>query len=297
MREKVRTLFVGLNTVDLQFLVDSYPEPNSKTKARKNEICAGGPATNAAITHAFLGGSTVLFSPIGKHSLSKFLVSEIQEHDVEIIDPIKNLEGKPTFASIITEEINGERTIFSYHPQSKKKILGELEIPNLDQFSCALFDGFFIDLAIPIAKCMREKGITTVMDGGSWKPGMEELLPYIDFAICSNDFQVVTCSNQLEVAEFMKSFGVQEVVFTNGEHPIMHYSKETVQEIEVKKVEAVDTLGAGDVFHGAFCYFYAVQPSFELALKSASIVAAKSCEHFGTRTWMESFSKVELLIP
>jgi sugar/nucleoside kinase (ribokinase family) len=59
--------------------------------------------------------------------------------------------------------------------------------------------------------------------------------------------------------------------------------------ISIDKVEAIDTLGAGDIFHGAFCFYYLKENNFAEALKKASAVATESCKYHGTRDWIQAF--------
>jgi len=287
MNNKVKALFVGLNTIDLQFFVQGYPMANTKTKASKNEITAGGPATNAAIACSHLGAETHLVTPIGAHSLSRFVADDIINYGVKLIDPIENIDSKPVFASVITNELNGERTIFSYHPEHEHKlIMEELNLGKLSNFNIAMFDGFYPELSINIAKELRKNGVTTVLDGGSWKPGIEELLPLIDIAICSNDFTPPGRISKKSVVDVLNNYSIDKIAITRGEKSILAYTTNMRFELQIPKVEAKDTLGAGDFFHGAFCYYYAVNNDFELALKAASTIASKSCCYCGTREWM-----------
>lgn len=297
MTNHVKALFVGLNTVDMQFFVNGYPKANTKTKAHRNEVAAGGPATNASIACAMLGAKSTLISPVGKHSLSRFLSNDISSCNVELIDPIENIESKPVFASIITDEINGERTIFSYHPESNyEKILEELEFNKLGNYDIVMFDGFYPDLAIPIAKHMQQLGITTVLDGGSWKQGLSELLPFIDIAICSNDFKPPALTDKNDIIELVKSFGTKHIAVTRGENSILYAHNNTIEEINISKTDIVDTLGAGDFFHGAFCYYFAKNFKFETALQKASEVASLSCQYHGTRSWINHLTDDHLLL-
>jgi sugar/nucleoside kinase (ribokinase family) len=292
MKKEIKTLFVGLNTVDMQFFVDGFPKSNSKTKANGNEITAGGPATNAAIASALLGAKTTLITPIGKHSLSRFLMEDITNYNVEVIDPIEQINSEPIFASIITDEINGERTIFSYHPENNhEKLLEGINLQELDTYQIAMFDGFYPDLAIPLAKTLRKMGITTVLDGGSWKTGLSKLLPFIDIAICSNDFYLPNTKTHTEVFSELKKYGVMKIAITRGTQSILYLEGEEIQEVRVAASNVVDTLGAGDFFHGAFCYYYAIRPNFKEVLAKASEVAAFSCNYRGTRKWMKHFNE------
>ena len=88
--------------------------------------------------------------------------------------------------------------------------------------------------------------------------------------------------------EYLASQGVQYRAITHGERPIIYSVPGDRGEIAIEPVEVVDTLGAGDILHGAFCYYYAEDNNFVLALLCASRVATLSCQTFGTRFWMRS---------
>ncbi len=271
----------------MQFFVEGYPESNTKIKAHDNEIAAGGPATNAAVIASLLGANTFLITPIGKHSLTRFITDDLTQKGVRIFDPIEDLDSKPIFASIITDQINGERTIFSYFPnQEHSEILNELNITDLNQYDLALFDGFYPDLAIPLAKRCQELGIKTILDAGSWKPGMDELLDFIDIAICSNDFHPPEINDKESVFKILSSHNIAEIAITNGGDPILFKNSGKTEEISVPAIDVIDSLGAGDFFHGAFCYYYAQNNSFKEALMKASVIAGESCKYKGTRTWL-----------
>ena len=280
-----RILFVGLNTVDLQFFVNHYPESNTKTKAEHNEVMAGGPATNAAIACAYLGSRVDLYTPIGRHSLAEFILEDISRYSIRIIDPIAGSESIPVFASIITSQHNGERTVLSYHPDNKTEIKHDLNF-KLKDYSLVLFDGFHPELAIELAKQARELDIPTLLDGGSWKPGLDVLLKYTDMAICSNDFRVPGTESANGLFEFLHVRGVKKVAITRGEKSILISQNGEKSELEVPRVKVKDTLGAGDIFHGAFCHYMHEGEDFAEALRRASIIAGKSCESNGTREWM-----------
>ena len=81
---------------------------------------------------------------------------------------------------------------------------------------------------------------------------------------------------------------MKDAAITRGEYSILFSHAEAQGEIHIEKIEAIDTLGAGDFFHGAFCHYYAREDHFENSLARASKIAAQSCQSFGTRQWMES---------
>ena len=76
------------------------------------------------------------------------------------------------------------------------------------------------------------------------------------------------------------------MAITRGEKPIRYVIDDTRGEIQVKRVLVADTLGAGDIFHGAFCSYYNGKNTFLLALIKAAEIASESVKYEGTRKWM-----------
>ena len=277
-------LFLGLLTIDLHFFADHYPEENSKTKVKRFDSYIGGPATNAAITYQFLGGNAQLVTAVGQNSFRSMVYERISQYHVDTFDLKGNEKAEPIFASILTNESSGSRTIFSYNPGKANIEKGNESIKESD---IALFDGFYIDIAIAQAKECRSLGITTVLDGGSWKKGTKELLKYIDIAICSEDFIPPGVINSEDVTAYLLNSGVKKAAITRGEKSIIANEGEVNLLVEIPHVNVIDTLGAGDIFHGAFCYYYTQNNDFIDALKKASEIASMSCQFRGPRTWME----------
>ncbi len=285
-------IFLGLNTIDIQFLIEQYPEANTKTKAVDKDIHLGGPATNAAITYAFLGGEPLLLTDIGKNLFSVYIGNELAHYDVQFEDLSPEYNGLPTFASVLTSLDNGDRTIFSYHPDGKRYNTNMLNSIQLEDYQSVLLDGFHADISIALAKKARGYEIPVILDGGSWKAHTEALLPYVDMIICSDDFYPPGIKNKMEIFSFLESkFSIKKTAVSRGHQSIL-FSEDhkNIQEIPVKPVSAKDTLGAGDIFHGAFCYFFNEGMNFEDALLKASEVATFSCNYLGTKKWMEHYS-------
>jgi sugar/nucleoside kinase (ribokinase family) len=267
-----------------------YPQENTKNKASQNEIHAGGPATNAAITCAYLGSNVDLLTPIGTHTLSFFLKNDLKKAGVNLLDPLTNMQGSPVFSSIITSTENASRTVFYYNPEITIT-LGRNNYPDLELYKLVMFDGFYPEIAIPLAQKCKSAGITTILDAGSWKEHTEELLNFVSIAICSDDFHVPASIKSRDVFTFLHSRGVSSIAITRGDKAILYSCKGSTAEIPVDTINVVDTLGAGDVFHGAFCNYYFKDQNFVESLYRAAQVAGESCKTFGTRGWMSKTDK------
>ena len=125
------------------------------------------------------------------------------------------------------------------------------------------------------------------MDCGSWKDGTDELLKSVHTVICSADFAAPGCTSESALVKYFLGCGVTNVAITQGAEPVRFFADDKAGEITVPKVVAVDTMGAGDIFHGAFCYFFSIGKGFEEALQQAAEIASESCRYEGTREWME----------
>ena len=86
---------------------------------------------------------------------------------------------------------------------------------------------------------------------------------------------------------YLAKWGISRIAITHGEGVIEVLSEGVKSAIAVPKTQVIDTLGAGDIFHGAFCHFI-LQSDFSSALTEAAKIAAYSCQFFGTREWMSA---------
>lgn len=281
-----RALFVGLTTIDIQFFTEVYPEPNQKIKTEMPFLSAGGPAANAAITYSFLGGKVDFLTCIGKNDFSKIINADFLQHSVNVIDTIQNEESEPIISAIITTTSNSERTIFTHYPE-KMEIEGRYIVDDIEKYDFIFTDGFYPELSVPICRIAHQKGIPVIFDGGSWKPQLPEILPYVDIAICSNNFKPPHCKNKAEIFEYLKSMGISEMAISRGQESVLL----TTDYISVNNVNAVDSLGAGDILHGAFCYFFDEKLPFKQSVAKASQIATFSTRYKGTRSWMNYFDK------
>ncbi|MEL7531202.1 MAG: PfkB family carbohydrate kinase [Bacteroidota bacterium] len=275
-------LFLGLTTLDLQYRLPHYPAPNSKHKVAQTEISLGGPAANAAATFAHLGGQSTFCTVVGQHALTSFFADQFEAYQINAIDLSPTSPHLPTLASVLTSADNGDRTIVTNIRQSAALALEN--IPKDTQPNIILVDGFHMEAAIELARWGRQKQIPVVLDGGSWKEGMDDLLAQVDIAICSADFQV---PDGRELFRYTAERGVSAIAQSRGEAAIICERGDKRSAIAVPQVAVVDTLGAGDVLHGAFCWYYAQSGDFETALAQAAKVASESCRYFGAKTWMK----------
>ncbi|MFP4006877.1 MAG: sugar kinase [Spirulinaceae cyanobacterium] len=276
-------LFIGLSTLDIIYLVKGLPQPNEKIVALDETSAAGGPATNAAVTFSRLGGTAQLYAAMGQHPNSSLIRNDLSLQGVQITDLTPDATESPSVSSIMVTAATGDRALVCINAK-KLQATVDLSPDLLDKIDVLLIDGHQMAASREIAQHAKKRQIPIVIDGGSWKPGFETVLTYADYALCSANFYPPNCTTTEAVFDYLASLGIPNLAITQGGKPILYRTKNGAGRVEVEVVKVVDTLGAGDIFHGAFCYFI-LQQDFIAALQSASRVAAKACQVFGTRNW------------
>ncbi|MGN0765862.1 MAG: PfkB family carbohydrate kinase [Christensenellales bacterium] len=268
-------LFVGLCGLDVVFY-ENKPLPKEDLKMKVGDVrsCIGGPAANAAITFSLLGGESVVLTYIGNSAVGKVIKQQMAEYRIKVIDMCNDDDVK-NISSIYVNTKDATRTILS----------GRNPIYNLNDFSAideavkdcdfVLYDGHFShidDRLLNVAKAERKD---IVIDVGDWKETFDKILRFNPTLICSEVF----AKDGLNGIELMNRYHHQRAAITRGKKSVLYKTEDmsAMQEIPTVAVNAIDTLGAGDVFHGAYCHFaYNVGLDFPNALKEATKVAGIS---------------------
>jgi sugar/nucleoside kinase (ribokinase family) len=285
-----QSLFVGLSTIDVVYDVDEFPVANTKVAARSQSVFAGGPAANAAIACAHLGSNAALVTVVGRNAMASVIREELEKYSVQLVDLNPDFEDAPVI-SAITVNKSGHRNVVSANaariPVPAAPVDGEL----CRQASILMVDGHYMQACQAWAAAARACGTPVVFDGGSWKDGTEALLKSVHTAICSADFMPPGCRSRNQVMQFLKSCGVTNIAITNGSAPIEFLCGESSGSVPVPQVDVVDTMGAGDILHGAYCHFASMERQVGLgfvdALMQAAKIASESCRYAGTREWMK----------
>ena len=270
-------LFAGRSTFDLGYICPRFPSENGKLSATRFWAGAGGCALNAAVTARALGSAVRLLTLLGTGPFADAARAELARYDVPFEDFAPGAEVLPV-SSIVVVPGNASRTIVDQQPPQSLSCTVDAEAL-LAGATMVLTDGWLPDLAVPLCRAARDRGIPVILDGGSWKPWLGDLMPHVDYALVSERFRPATLPQ-------IHALGPGHAAITRGERPIEWSDAAGTGTIAPPRVEAVDTLGAGDVFHGAFCHSLAGGAAFPQALHSAAAVAARSCETYGPRGWI-----------
>ncbi len=282
-----RGLFVGLTTLDLVQRVAQRPGVNEKVTAQRSDLAAGGPAAVAAVTFSALGGHSVLLSALSPGPLGELASKELDHAGVRVIDAWAG--GADLSISAITVlNGTGERSVVSRNAADMIVTVPACLAALAQDADVVLIDGHHPDLAVAAARAALAAEIPVVLDCGSAKPVYAELVPLADAAVCSAGFVTGGQGGFDEVSRAMVARGARLVAVTAGAGAVRWRTRDATGAVEVPPVTVRDTLGAGDVLHGAVAFARAggaTDP--EHILRMGVAVASLRVQHVGPRAWLD----------
>lgn len=285
--DQVTGVFVGLVTLDVVHRVTANPGTNEKVTAEVQFVAAGGPAANAAVTFAGLGGHAILVTALGSDPAADLIRADLRACMVTVLDAASDRKVTVPISAVAVTISTGARSVLSVDA-----VATDIEPPPnlrevIERADVVLIDGHYPKLAIAAAKAANAERIDVVVDAGRWKPVMKHLIPRAQAMICSSDFRLPDLDDSESTARALVKAGVKTVVTTHGGDPVLWWQSGASGSVRVPPVRAVDTLGAGDIFHGAYCYF-STHPDRDLVahLSDSCRVAALRCSIVGPRGWL-----------
>ncbi len=282
----MKAVCIGHSTYDTTLPLNEYPTENLKYRIEKKVECGGGPASNGAYLLAKWGISTSILSIVGDDYYGKKVIEDFQNIGADI----KYLETKKNHATsssyIIANMQNGSRTIIT----SKRNPIRKLEQDIKIEADLILIDGEHPETAKDVL--LQNKKATSILDAGRLNEDTKMLGKLVTYVVCSKDFAeefanikidynnqdtIVKCYNEL------KSYFKTNIIITLEDKGSFTEINGIYEQIPSIKVKAIDSTGAGDIFHGAFAYFIGKNYPLKEAIHYASITGAISVTRIGSR--------------
>ncbi|RJQ66228.1 sugar kinase [Pseudonocardiaceae bacterium YIM PH 21723] len=297
----VGVLAVGAATVDLIHEVGDPPPIDGKIDARRQLVVAGGSAANGAVTAAYLGAKATLLTGLGQHMLTGGIHADLEQHGVQVMDLDPQRTVTPPVSAIRVTAGTGERAVVSWGAQAYDP--GPDELPELRdllhrlvfEHDVLLLDGQHPRLALAAAQEARRLGRLSVLDADHWTPGLAELIPLCAVVVASHELRPPGCADARQALRYVARH-CSWAAMTHGAGDVRWQAGGQRGTIEVPQVTAIDTLAAGDIFHGALAATLAGAPApltvsaFTHGLRVAARTASASCTVFGPRAWMRTDS-------
>jgi sugar/nucleoside kinase (ribokinase family) len=242
----------------------------------------------------------MLVSAVGEGPWAAPVLNELNRLGVSLLDLGAGTPYETPLCTVLLNSRSGSRTIVN--PPISQIALRRLDSSWSAEIPVSwgpvppviLFDGFFREETAALLTACKSAGAAICLDSGSWKPGTGELAEMLTAAICSERFSVPGESGSPDATfAWFAAKGVPHMAVTRGAQAILGWDRGRRFEIEVARIAAIDTLGAGDVLHGAFCHHFAQSREFEPALRWASQIATLSCQSLGVQAWASQAAKVD----
>lgn len=280
-------LVVGVAVVDLVFQVDEMPRKSIKYRAREADIVGGGCAANAAVAISRLGGQAQLVSRLGQDFVGDQIVGDLLAEGVDCGFVRRFENNRSSFSSVYVDN-SGERQIVNYRDSALPVNLDWIDSEDLNVGS-VLADTRWPHGAKRAMEIARELGVPGILDAEDQPTDASEAMALATHvAFSSNGLKTwfegeksdYSISNAL--SEFNRTHD-NWVCVTQGSAGCWCFEDQNLLQIPGFPVDAVDTLGAGDVWHGAFALELAKSKDERSAIRVAHAAAALKCGQFGGR--------------
>lgn len=284
--QKIKIVGIGACVMDTLITVPYYPKEDTKLKAVEVRAAGGGPTATGLVAAARLGVETGYIGVLSDDNGGDFLKEDFQRYGVDIRN-VKVKSGYRSFTSTIWLAMdNATRTcVFDRGNLPPLQLNGEA-IHAIAQADILMIDGNEMDVAEDACLVAKENNTKVLYDCGGLYPGVERLLKLTDVMIPSEEFALghTGCKTVEEAAvKLYETYHPEVVVITCGKEGGIIYEGTTVEGYPAFLVDAVDTNGSGDVFHGAFAAAMVKGYNYKKCCVFASAVSALKCTGFGAR--------------
>lgn len=287
---------VGIGAVlfDILMTVPNFPAEDTKIQGLESKTQCGGPCATALVTVAKLGETAEYLGTLGDDTYGRYILKQLNHYGVAT-NHVRVEKGKQSFHSFVMLNLNNASRTCIWNR-------GTVDIPSfedvdLNVLRSATFlhlDGHQLDAALYAARRAREFGVLVSLDAGGVYPGIEQLLPWIDILIPSEEFAMEYTGKKtgIEAAEILyKKYHPRTLIITQGKRGGFLWDGEE-KRYPVFSVKAVDSNGAGDTFHGAFLYGKLKGYTDMDAAIFASAASALKCTRFGAQEGIPGNSEV-----
>ena len=288
---------IGLNSVDFLCVVPEFPTLNSKMEILQFSKQGGGQVATAMVALSRWGIRTKYIGKVGGDELGAFSINSLRQDGVDVSSVTVETNATSQFAMIIVDRASGERTILWDRDKQLMYHEGELRKDEICSGKLLHLDGHDLRAALQSAQWAKEEGISTVIDLDKIEPLTSELIKKIDFIITSSTFPTLfTGISDREKALFeMQRQTPGFLCATLGREGAVALVDGSILQVKRFEINAVDTTGAGDVFHAGFIYGLLQNWEVREILRFANAVAALKCRDLGGRRGIPTLEEAHRL--
>ena len=287
--EPKRVLCLGAAILDTIFRVEAIPTTPIKVLPTDCVQIGSGMASSAAASIARLGGRSRIWGRVGDDLAGQQYLDDLAAAGVDV-SQVRRVAGRRTPISTIIVDRHGERLIVPYYDPLLDTDPSWLPVDEVPWFDAVMCDVRWPDGSARLLDAARKAGLFAVLDGDIGPPGVvERLLPLATHAILSEPALARLAGAADLGADLGAALAAAArltsalVGVTAGERGFYWLEGGQVRHVPAPRVQAIDTLAAGDVFHGAFALCLAEGMTVAEAGRFACVAASLKCTRFGGR--------------
>lgn len=290
----IKIVGIGANVHDTLITVSEFPREDTKVKCASLCESGGGPCATGLAAASVLGAKSAYIGALADDASGKFLLSDMERFGVatEFISISKNASS---FASyILLNAQNATRTCVFNKENLPVFQIDEKAERAIAQADILMVDGNELQNAVKGAEIARKNSTKVLYDAGGLYKNTERLLRLTDILIPSEEFALgFTGKDSAEDAAraLFEEFSPDVTVITQGKKGGILFDGETIKAYPAFSVDAVDSNGAGDVFHGAFAFALTKGFTYYDCCVFASAVSALKCTRVGARKAVPSYGE------
>lgn len=298
---RMKVVGLGQCALDHTFIIDSFPQPDTKKEVLDWQISGGGPVATALVSLARLGIQCSFYGITGDDEAGDKIRNSLETEGVDVSGLITRPDSFSQTAFIAVEQLTGKRTIFWKRPSALPLKPDELPDNFLNDADFLLVDGLMSEASASAVKRAREQNIPAMLDAGRVRDGMVGLAHLCDYVVCSEEFAREFAAHPDgfdpdRALLTMKDFGAKAVTITLGEKGSITIAEGNIFRTPAFAVKAVDTTGAGDVFHGGYMYGLAQGWELKQVVRFSSAFAALKCRKPGGRAGIPGLDEVQAFL-
>ncbi len=287
---------IGLNAIDYLCCLPRYPVPGEKLRMTGFSRQGGGQVATALVALTRWGLHTMYVGNVGKDDHGLLSLTLLREEGIDVSRARTVAGAASQFAIILVQEDSGERTIL-WERDARIRIRPEdLPREEIRRSRAVLLDGHDVPASVESARAAREAGVPVILDAEKVQEGTEELLGLSDHIVAASSFvaQLLPGADPAEGArEIFRRFSPLTATVTRGAGGASGFDGKEAVRVHGVRVAAVDTTGAGDIFHAGFLYALLAGMTFPEILAFGNAAAALSCRKVGGRAGIPSLEEIE----
>jgi sulfofructose kinase len=290
---------VGLNATDTLLIVPHFPAYAGKVPFQEEHMSPGGQVASAMVACSRLGLRTKYIGAIGDDLRGRIQIESLQGIGINLdhVQLRKNCANQSAY--IIIDRSTGERTVLWRRDDCLRIQAEEITQEMIAGARLLHIDGHDTAAVGRAAQIARGHGIPVTLDVDTIYNGFDRVLPNVDYLVASSEFPTAWTGETdpfKALQTIQNEYGMRVAAMTLGAHGALALEKGRFHYAPAFVVNCVDTTGAGDVFHGAFCYAVLEGMPMREALDFSNAMAALNCTALGARGGIRGLSDVRALM-